>query len=136
LSVFGANLLQVPEGGWVRLSAASLACRVMGTWWRGRRLLAARRARGAVPLDLFIETLRPERPVRVPGTAIFMTRDLTQVPVALLHALKHYKALHERVVILQVDTAGVPHVPDERRLEIQEIGKGLYTMLVPYGCQE
>src|ERR1051326_4575768 len=89
----------------------------MGTWWRGRRLLAAQRARDAMPLALFIETLRPGRPVRVPGPAIFMTRDLTQVPVALLHALKHYKALHERVVILQVDTAGVPHVPDERRSE-------------------
>src|SRR2546423_1079698 len=99
-------------------------------------LVAVQRARDAMPLDLFIETLRPERPVRVPGPAIFMTRDLTQVPVALLHALKHYKALHERVVILQVDTAGVPHVPDERRLEIQEIGKGFYTMLVHYGFMD
>jgi KUP system potassium uptake protein len=136
LSFFGANLLKVTEGGWFPLIVASLVFSIMGTWWRGRRLLAAQRARDAMPLDLFIETLRPERPVRVPGTAIFMTRDLTQVPVALLHALKHYKALHERVVILQVDTAGVPHVPDERRLEIQEIGKGFYTMLVHYGFMD
>ena len=136
LSFFGANLLKVVEGGWFPLIVASLVFSIMGTWWRGRRLLAAQRARDAMPLTLFIETLRPERPVRVPGTAIFMTRDLTQVPVALLHALKHYKALHERVVILQVDTAGVPHVPDERRLEIQEIGKGFYTMLVHYGFMD
>ena len=71
--------------------------------------------------------------MRVPGTAIFMTRDLAQVPVPLLHALKHYKALHERVVMMQVDTEDVPHVSDERRLEIREIGKGFYTMLVRYG---
>jgi KUP system potassium uptake protein len=136
LSFFGANLLKVVEGGWFPLIVASLVFTIMGTWWRGRRLLAAARARDAMPLDLFVETLRPERPVRVPGTAIFMTRDLTQVPVALLHSLKHYKALHERVVIMQVDTAGVPHVSDERRLEIHEIGKGFYTMLVHYGFMD
>src|SRR5437773_9641142 len=136
LSFFGANLLKVTEGGWFPLIVASLAFSIMGTWWRGRRLLAAQRARDAMPLDLFIETLRPERPVRVPGTAIFMTRDLTQVPVALLHALKHYKALHERVVMMQVETEDVPHVPAERRLEINEVGKGFFTMHVRYGFMD
>jgi len=74
--------------------------------------------------------------VRVPGTAIFMTRDLTLLPVALLHALKHYKALHERVVMMQVDTEDVPHVPPERRIELHEVGKGFYTMLLRYGFMD
>src|SRR5204862_2515116 len=90
----------------------------------------------AMALDLFVDDLCPERLVRVPGTAIFMTRDLTQVPVALLHALKHYQALHDRVVIMQVETEDVPHVPAERRLEIKEVGKGFYTMLVRYGFMD
>ena len=136
LSFFGANLLKIAEGGWFPIVVASLAFAVMGTWWRGRRLLAEQRTRDAMPLDLFVDTLNPERPVRVPGTAIFMTRDLTQVPVALLHALKHYKALHERVVMMQVDTEDVPHVPDERRLEIHEVGKGFYAMRVRYGFMD
>jgi len=136
LSFFGANLLKIAEGGWFPIVVAALAFAVMGTWWRGRRLLAEQRARDAMPLDLFVDSLSPERLVRVPGTAIFMTRDLTQVPVALLHALKHYKALHERVVIMQVETEGVPHVPGERRLEIKEVGKGFHTMLVRYGFMD
>jgi KUP system potassium uptake protein len=136
LSFFGANLLKIAEGGWFPIVVAALAFAVMGTWWRGRRLLAEQRARDAMPLDLFVDSLSPERLVRVPGTAIFMTRDLTQVPVALLHALKHYKALHERVVIMQVETEGVPHVPAERRLEIKEVGKGFHTMLVRYGFMD
>jgi KUP system potassium uptake protein len=136
LSFFGANLLKVPEGGWFPIVVAALAFAVMGTWWRGRRLLAEQRARDAMPLSLFVEGLNPERPVRVPGTAIFMTRDLTQVPVALLHALKHYKALHERVIMMQVETEDVPHVPAERRLEINEVGKGFYTMHVRYGFMD
>jgi K+ transporter len=55
-----------------------------------------------------------------------MTRDVSQVPVVLLHTLKHYKTLHECVVLMQVKTEDVPHVPDERRLEIDERGKGFY----------
>ena len=65
-----------------------------------------------------------------------MTRDLNRVPVALLHALKHYKVLHERVVMMQVDTQDVPHVPDEQRLEIRELGKGFFTIRVRYGFMD
>src|SRR4029077_15029608 len=99
LTFLSANLLKIAEGGWFPIVVAALVFALMGTWWRGRRLLAEQRARDAMPLELFVDTLNPERPIRVPGTAIFLTRDLTQVPVALLHALKHYKALHERVVM-------------------------------------
>jgi KUP system potassium uptake protein len=136
LTFLSANLLKIAEGGWFPILVAGLVFAVMGTWWRGRRLLAELRARDALPLEQFVETLNPERPVRVPGTAIFMTRDLNQTPVALLHALKHYKALHERVVMMQVDTEDIPHVPAERRLEINEIGKGFWTILVRYGFMD
>ena len=136
LTFFSANMLKFLQGGWFPIMVAILVFGLMGTWWRGRRLLAEQRARDSIPLSQFVEGLNPERPVRVPGTAIFMTRDLTQVPVALLHALKHYKALHERVVMLQVETEDVPHVPPERRLEIEEIGKGFHTMHVRYGFMD
>ena len=136
LTFLSANLLKIAEGGWFPIVVAALVFALMGTWWRGRRLLAVQRARDAMPLDLFVGALNPERPVRVPGTAIFMTRDLTQVPVALLHALKHYKALHERVLMMQVETEDVPHVPADQRLDIHEVGKGFYTMLVRYGFMD
>jgi KUP system potassium uptake protein len=136
LTFLSANLLKIAEGGWFPIVVAGLVFSVMGTWWRGRRILAELRARDAMPLGQFVDGLNPERPVRVPGTAIFMTRDLAQVPVALLHALKHTKALHQRVIIMQVETEDVPHVATERRLEVSEVGKGFYTMLVRYGFMD
>ncbi len=136
LTFLSANMLKVVEGGWFPIVVAGFVFAIMGTWWRGRRILAEQRARDAMPLTQFVEMLNPERPVRVPGTAIFMARDLNQVPSALLHALKHNKALHERVVMMQVDTEDVPHVLDDRRLEIDEIGKGFYTMRVRYGFMD
>ena len=136
LTFLSANLLKVAEGGWFPILVAVLVFAVMGTWWRGRRMLAEQRARDAIPLVQFVETLNPERPVRVPGTAVFLTRDLTQVPVTLLHALKHYKALHQRVIMMQVDTEDVPHVVDDGRLEIREVGKGFWTIRVRYGFMD
>jgi KUP system potassium uptake protein len=133
LTFLSANLLKIADGGWFPIVVAAVVLTVMGTWWRGRRRLAELRARDALPLSQFVEALNPEKPARVPGTAIFMTRDLARVPVALLHALKHYKVLHQRVVMMQVETEDVPHVPSEHRLKIGELGKGFYTIRVRYG---
>jgi KUP system potassium uptake protein len=124
LTFLSANLLKIAEGGWFPIVVA------------GRRRLAELRARDAMPLRQFVDALNPEKPPRVPGTAIFMTRDLLRVPIALLHALKHYKVLHERVVMMQIDTQDVPHVPGEQRLEIGELGKGFYTIRVRYGFMD
>jgi KUP system potassium uptake protein len=133
LTFLSANLLKIADGGWFPIVVAGVVFTVMMTWWRGRRRLAELRARDAMPLRQFVDALNPEKPPRVPGTAIFMTRDLARVPIALLHALKHYKVLHERVVMMQVDTQDVPHVPGEQRLEIGELGKGFHTIRVRYG---
>ncbi|MGH7037342.1 MAG: potassium transporter Kup [Stellaceae bacterium] len=136
LTFFSSNLLKIVQGGWFPIIVTILVFSVMGTWWRGRRRLGEQRARDALPLGQFVEGLNPDRPVRVPGTAVFLTRDLGVVPLALLHALKHYKALHERVVLMHVATEDVPHVPDERRLEIAELGKGFYTIRLRYGFMD
>ena len=133
LTFLSANLLKIADGGWFPIVVAAVVFTVMATWWRGRRRLAELRARDAMPLGQFVEALNPEKPARVPGTAIFMTRDLARVPIALLHALKHYKVLHQRVVMMQVETEDVPHVPSEHRLEIGELGKGFHTIRVRYG---
>ncbi|MGA7265898.1 MAG: KUP/HAK/KT family potassium transporter [Stellaceae bacterium] len=109
---------------------------MMSTWWHGRRLLAERRAGDAMDLRQFIAAFDPERPARIEGTAIFLTSDLTRVPAALLRALKHYKGLHQRVIMMQVDTEGVANVPEEKRLEIAELGKGFYTIRLRYGFMD
>jgi KUP system potassium uptake protein len=136
LTFLGANLLKITDGGWFPIVVAVLVFALMATWWRGRRLLAEKRARDALPLDEFVAALKPDNPTRIPGTAIFMTRDLAHVPLALLHALKHYKVLHKRMVMMQVETEDVPFVPEEQRLEISELGKGFYAIRLRYGFME
>ncbi len=105
------------------------------TWRRGRALVSAEVADSALPLRQFLD--RMERaPNRVAGTAVFLTADATSTPAAFLHNLKHNKILHERVIVLQVETMDVPRVPDAKRVEVDRLGKGFYSVIAHYGFME
>jgi KUP system potassium uptake protein len=136
LTFLSANLLKIVDGGWFPVLVAAAVFVVMSTWWRGRRLLAERRARDTMPVADFVATLAPGHPPRVPGTAVIMSRQIDQVPTALLHALKHFKVLHERTVLMSVSTRDVPHVADDDRLEIRDLGGGFFTVAVWYGFMD
>jgi KUP system potassium uptake protein len=136
LAFFAANLLKIAEGGWFPLVVAALVYIVMTTWRSGRRVLQRERERDALPLEAFISTLKPERPARVPGTAVFMTANVAVVPNALLHNLKHNKVLHERVVLMTVQTEDIPSVAEEQRLEVHHLDQNIHTIRVRYGFMD
>jgi KUP system potassium uptake protein len=136
LTFLSANMLKIVEGGWVPILVAAAGFVVMSTWWQGRRILAEKRAREAIPLSAFLDGIRPDHPPRIAGTAVIMARDIERVPTALLHALKHYKVLHERTVLMSVRTKDVPHVADAERLEIEDLGNGFFTVQVWYGFMD
>ena len=136
LIFLSSTLIKVADGGWFPVVIAGLMFAVMATWWRGRQLLADEVQREGLGLNDFIRSLKPDRPLRVPGTAIFMARDCNRCPVALLHALKHYKVLHERSVLMTVETEDVPHVPVQERVKLTDMGKGFYTATLRYGFMD
>ncbi|HYL49053.1 MAG TPA: potassium transporter Kup [Stellaceae bacterium] len=133
LLFFSANLLKFVEGGWFPLAVGLCIFVIMSTWMQGRDRLASQRARGALPLSTFLETIKPGHPERVDGTAVFMTANPDLVPAALLHNLKHNKVLHERVVLMKIDTCDIPHVPDDQRLEVKNREHNFHTVTVRYG---
>jgi KUP system potassium uptake protein len=136
LSFFGANLLKIIEGGWFPLVIAGSIYVMMMTWLWGRQRLAVQRASGALPLVTLLETLRPDHPVRVPGTAIYMTARVDNVPAALLHNMKHNKILHERNVLMTVRTEDVPRLPEAERLQIDHLSQNFHTVTIHYGFLE
>ncbi|HEX2116719.1 MAG TPA: KUP/HAK/KT family potassium transporter, partial [Alphaproteobacteria bacterium] len=133
LVFLGANLLKIAEGGWFPIAVAVLGIVIMMTWRRGRAAMVAQRERGALPLSTFLEGIRP---ARIPGTAIYLSARVDVVPGALLHTLKHFKALHERVVLMTMRTEDVPRVPNDGRVEIQEVGHGFFVVQVRWGFME
>ena len=136
LTFLSANALKVFAGGWFPLALAAAVFFLMSTWHRGREIMFERLYRGAPSLRAFLTSLSVRPPTRVPGTAVFLTANPDTVPRALLHNLKHNKVLHERVVVLKVDTEHVPRVPTSKRLETEHLGANFHRVLVRYGFME
>lgn len=136
LAFFGANVLKIAHGGWVPLVIAAVVYVLMTTWKRGRAILGARLRERAYPFEEFLRDIALRPPLRVPGTAVFMTGSAAGTPVTLLHNLEHNKVLHENVVLLTVTTADIPHVPLEDRLSVEPLGESFFRVTAVYGFME
>ncbi|MFT4197404.1 MAG: potassium transporter Kup [Pseudoxanthomonas sp.] len=131
-----ANGAKFFDGAWFPLALGLLVFILLRTWRRGRELLAAEIRKDGIGLDSFLPGLMLAPPVRVPGTAVFLTAQTGMVPHALLHNLKHNKVLHERNVFLTVETLPLPYAPADKRLKIDSIGDEFYRVIVKFGFME
>jgi KUP system potassium uptake protein len=136
VTFLGANLLKVADGGWMPLVLGAAVMAVMYTWRRGSRLLFEKTRKSEVPLDPLVASLERKPPVRVPGTAVFLTSDPSYAPTALMHSLKHYKVLHENNVILTIETASEPRIDPAERVEIEPIGETFQRVRLRFGFME
>ncbi|HKB80210.1 MAG TPA: potassium transporter Kup [Thermoanaerobaculia bacterium] len=136
LAFFGANIVKVADGGWFPLAVGLSVYTMMTTWHTGRRILNRHLTEQALSIDDFLRDLSNKVIPRVPGTAIFMTRNERGIPTTLLHNLKHNKVVHNKVVLLTVEVEEIARVPEEQRYEWKELGYGIYRLLVRYGFIE
>ena len=133
---FAANVVKIARGGWVPVVIAIVVFTIMMTWHRGRSLLIEFRGADALPLDRLFETLTLHPPTRIPGIGVYLTGHQAGVPRVLLHHLEHEQVLHESVVLLSIEYARVPVVPDAERLDVEAREHGFVTVVARYGFQE
>ena len=133
LTFLSANILKIFEGGWMPLALGSMVMLIMYTWRRGSRILSEKTRRLELPLADLIRILEKKPPIRVPGTAIFLTSDPLSAPTALLHSLKHYKVLHERNAILTIDSSPLPRVDPADRVHLEAISDTFSRIVLRFG---
>ncbi len=134
---FLANCVKIADGGWFPLLFGLAVFTLLTTWKRGREVLESRLASDAMRMPDFIANIVAGGGVgTVPGTAIYMTPDPDAVPHAMLHTLKHFKALHEKVVVLNVRVFDVPMVPDVDRVEVHPLAPDFHQVIVQYGFKD
>lgn len=134
LALFAASSTKLLAGGWLPLTVAVVLGFVFATWQRGRALVKAQLDADSLPLEYFLATVASCR--RVPGTAVFMTRSTTGVPPALLHNLKHNRVLHERTLLVSIETALTPTVPPDAQIKSVPVGEGIERVTLRYGFME
>ncbi|PAL23655.1 potassium transporter Kup [Sphingopyxis sp. GW247-27LB] len=135
IAYFGANLIKVPDGGWVPLAIGLTIFTMLTTWSRGRKLMQQQMAEGAMPIPVFVKSAANSA-TRVPGTAVFMTSSSDGVPHALLHNLKHNKVLHERIILLTIKIADVPFVREADHCALDDLGQGFHRLILKYGFMQ
>jgi KUP system potassium uptake protein len=136
LTFLAANLLKVFEGGWVPLALGAVVMLLMYTWRRGSRLLFEKSRKLEFPLADLVAMLERRPPQRVPGTAVFLTSDPASAPTALMHSLKHYKVLHEKNVILTIQTAPTPRIDPAERVRLEQISETFSKVTLRFGFME
>jgi KUP system potassium uptake protein len=137
LTFVSANLHKIPDGGWFPLIVGAAALSLMLIWRRGRAVALAHRSADAMPLDAFLISLaQPGAPVRVPGTAVYLTTQHDLVPSAFALNLKHNGVLHERLVLLKVTTERAPRVSETARVVVEELSTGIRRVELRFGFAE
>ncbi len=136
IAFFSANAIKIERGGWFPLALGGLVFLLLTTWRRGRELVMRELKQSGLALEPFIASLAAHPPLRVPGTAVFLTANAHAVPSALLHNLKHNKVLHERNVLLTVETLETPQAEYGERSEITALGHDFYRLTLRFGFAE
>ena len=136
IAFLSANLVKFFDGGWFPLAVGAGIFIVMTTWATGRKLVRASMERSAISQEMLIESLASGKVVKVPGTAIFMTSTSGRTPVALLHSLKHYQAIHQRVIFMTLTTEDEPWVPPSRRVEVEKLSENFWRVTGRFGFMQ
>ena len=136
LTFLAANLLKVFEGGWVPLALGAVVMLLMYTWRRGSRLLYEKSHKQEIPLSELVAMLEKRPPQRVAGTAVFLTSNPHFAPTALMHSLKHYKVLHQKNVILSIESAPTPRVDLSERVRMEEVSEMFSRVILRFGFME
>jgi KUP system potassium uptake protein len=136
LSFVGAQLVKIPHGGWFALGVGIGQFTLMTTWRKGRTVVAAEIRRGETPIDDFVDQLPALDHQRVPGTAVFLFKDAGATPAALVVNLRHNKVLHERVLLVSIQTADVSTVDPDERATIKPVGPGIWQVVFTFGYRD
>ena len=136
ITFWASNLLKLVEGGWFPLLIASVIMLLMLTWRDGRAILYEKRQADALELRSFLEAVFMAPPLRVEGSAVFLTSGKGSVPNAMLHNLKHNKVLHKQNLFVNVQNHEVPWIAEDQRLEVDALGNDCWQVVVHYGFKD
>jgi KUP system potassium uptake protein len=134
--IFAANLVKLVSGGWVVVMIAAILTSLMFTWISGRKVLGKRFSSEFVPLSLFLSEISTMKPIRVDGTAVFLSANVGAVPRSLLHNYKHNKVLHATTILLSIQNQDIPSVPFNEKISVNDVGEGFYQVVIRYGFME
>ena len=131
-----ANSLKFTHGAWVPIAFGGLVWSVMHVWHRQRKQMADKTRKLSLSLSQFFDRYNPQTITRVPGTAVFLSKDIDHVPLSLIKHLEHTNCLSQRVIILSILNHSIPRVPNNERIFFQDFSNGFVQVVAHYGFMQ
>jgi KUP system potassium uptake protein len=130
VSFFLANFAKLFHGAWLPLAAGIATSVVMLTWRGGQVIVTRNREAKEGDLHAFLDHLDQLQPPvrRVPGTAVFLNPGGETTPLALRGIVEHTHALHDKIVLVSIVSASVPHVDRAKRFVVKRMGHGMFQV--------
>jgi KUP system potassium uptake protein len=124
--------------GWVAFLVSLVFFVIMHTWRSGRKAVSSAIEGSGRHLEELKVTsvVRSKQLQRVSGCAVFMSASTKGIPVVLMHYIKVSKCLHNTTVILTLATEKTPVVDDRDRLQVRDLGEGIWKVRCSYGYME
>ncbi len=131
ISFFTANLSKIGHGAYLSLGVGLVTAIVMLTWRKGREIVTRNRTEREGSLEQFVESLHDVDPpiVRVPGLAVFPNPGRETTPLALRAEVEHNHTLHDKVLIVSVETISIPNCDKPDRFSVEILGHGLLKVI-------
>ncbi len=129
-------MAKVLEGGYVPLLLAIAVYGVMWIWHRGAVAVHEGIVADQVPTETFVAQLRSGSIVRVPGSAVFLTRAKEDTPPVLAWHVRKNRSLHEHVLALTMTVMSVPRVEPDERVTVKEESENYWRAEARYGFME
>ncbi|MCB0807267.1 MAG: KUP/HAK/KT family potassium transporter [Bacteroidales bacterium] len=136
LLFLGANYFKITHGGWFPLLIAGMVFMIIFVWRTGQKRMAPVEGKRKTSLKSFMLDLKKKSPERIPGTAVYLTKEIKNVSLLLLRQLDFMKVLNERVVLLTAEIMDEPKIEKDKRLSVKDLGKGIQQVIVHYGFME
>lgn len=131
-----ANTLKFVNGGWFTVGFSLLVLLVIMTWIRGVSSIKSYEMTHSQQLSDFVKNLAALKPYRSKGTAVCLTSDEQIAPMALVMMAERLHAIQTKVICLNVKIEEVPRVPEDQRHSMQDMGQGIYIIVLKYGYSD
>lgn len=131
-----ANLLKIPDGGYLPLMIGSVFFFSMLTWQYGRAKLSKFYRERSKTMNNFFEEIDGKQTRRIGGCLVVLASNENKVPPVLARLVDSMHVIHEHVVLVTVMTMDTPYVKADERARVTDLMHNVSRVIVRYGFME
>jgi KUP system potassium uptake protein len=131
-----ANLLKIPDGGYLPLLIGGIFFYAMVIWQYGRAALSRFYRERSKTMDSFFAEIDSKQTRRIAGCLVVLASNENKVPPVLARLVDSMHVIHEHVILVTVTTEDTPYVKVDERVRVTDLVHNVSRVIMRYGFME